>query len=205
MLSIFQKYWCINVDIDVSPNTRRAGPKLTKCCYSVQLRWLKACNSLQEDEEFPRVWSHWWWHVEWPPFHLVYRRKCRSGTPLVFTNRQITTRQLAEKVHISKRTIHMVIVKQPQNAKHDKRIEDFSQRFAWFVKQVFHVSCFVLFCKEGWFLYKMSKEFCEILSRQKEICAKCEKCVESILFSFRVRSIIFCEMTAKCPQNTISV
>ncbi len=86
----------------------------------------------------------------------------------------------------------------------DKCVEDFVQCFAWFVKQVFRVSCFALFRKKGQFLNEMLKEFCEIQSKLKENCAKHEKCVKVILSSFHVRDI-FHKMTAKCLRNAISV
>ncbi len=82
----------------------------------------------------------------------------------------------------------------------DKCVEDFLQFFAWFVKHVVCVSYFTPFHKKGQFLYETSKEFCEILSRQKENHAKYKKCIEVISSSFHIR-IIFCEMTAKVLQN----
>ncbi len=70
----------------------------------------------------------------------------------------------------------------------------------------FHISCCVLFHEEVRVLYKMSKEFHGILSRQKENCTKCEKCVEVISYRFCI-CVIFRESPRNvCKmQNEISV
>ncbi len=61
------------------------------------------------------------------------------------------------------------------------------QCVVWTVKPAAHLSwndCESDKCVEDFLLHEMSKEFCKILSRQKENCVKRKKCVEIILFQF---------------------